>query len=112
MALLGIGINAGTAFLFMRGREHDLNIEGAFLHMAADAAVSGAVVISGLLILATGWKWVDPLAGLLVSAVIAWSAFGLLKSALHLSLDGVPEKIDKARSRGLAREATRRHKRS
>ena len=82
VALLGIGINAGTAFLFMRGREHDLNIEGAFLHMAADAAVSGAVVISGLLILATGWTWVDPLAGLLVSAVIAWSAFGLLKSAL------------------------------
>ena len=95
VALLGIGINAGTAFLFMRGREHDLNIEGAFLHMAADAAVSGAVVISGLLILATGWTWVDPLAGLLVSAVIAWSAFSLLKSALDLSLDGVPEKIDK-----------------
>ena len=82
-------------FLFMRGRENDLNVEGAFLHMAADAAVSGGVVVSALVIMATGWSWVDPLAGLLVCAVIAWSAFGLLKSALHLSLDGVPENIDK-----------------
>ncbi|MDX2258798.1 MAG: cation diffusion facilitator family transporter [Hyphomicrobiaceae bacterium] len=95
VALLGIAINAGTAFLFMRAREHDINIEGAFLHMAADAAVSGAVVVSGFVILATGWTWVDPAAGLLLSAVIAWSAFGLLKSALHLSLDGVPQSIDK-----------------
>ena len=79
----------------MRGREHDINIEGAFLHMAADAAVSGGVVLSALVIMATGWTWVDPVAGLAVSAVIAWSAFGLLKSALHLSLDGVPDKIDK-----------------
>ena len=95
VALLGIAINAGTAYLFMRGREHDINIEGAFLHMAADAAVSGGVVLSALVIMATGWTWVDPVAGLVISAVIAWSAFGLLKSALHLSLDGVPEKIDK-----------------
>ena len=95
VALLGIAINTGTALLFMRGREHDLNAKGAFLHMAADAAVSGGVVMSALVILATGWSWVDPVAGLLVSAVIAWSAFGLLKSALHLSLDGVPANIDK-----------------
>lgn len=95
VALLGIAINAGTALLFRRGRQHDLNVEGAFLHMAADAAVSGGVVLSALVIMATGWSWVDPLAGLLVSAVIAWSAFGLLKSALHLSLDGVPKNIDK-----------------
>lgn len=95
VALLGIAINAGTAFLFMRGREHDLNVDGAFLHMVADAAVSAGVVISAIVIMATGWLWVDPLAGLLVSVLIAWSAFGLLKSALHLSLDGVPENIDK-----------------
>ena len=95
VALLGIAINTGTALLFMRGREHDLNVEGAFLHMAADAGVSVGVVISALVIMATGWSWVDPVAGLLVSAVIAWSAFGLLRSALHLSLDGVPENIDK-----------------
>jgi cobalt-zinc-cadmium efflux system protein len=95
VALLGIAINTGTALLFMRGREDDLNVEGAFLHMAADAGVSVGVVISALVIMATGWSWVDSLAGLLVSAVIAWSAFGLLRSALHLSLDGVPENIDK-----------------
>ena len=95
VALLGIAINAGTAYLFKQGREHDINIKGAFLHMAADAAVSGGVVLSAIVTMATGWTWVDPLVGLAVSAVIAWSAFGLLKSALHLSLDGVPETIDK-----------------
>ncbi len=95
VALLGIGINAATAMLFMKGREGDLNIEGAFLHMAADAAVSGGVVLSALVMMATGWRWVDPLAGLVVSAIIAWSSFGLLRSALHLSLDGVPDGIDK-----------------
>jgi cobalt-zinc-cadmium efflux system protein len=95
VALLGIAINTGTAMLFVKGKEHDLNVEGAFLHMAADAAVSAGVVFSALVMMGTGWLWVDPLAGLLVSAVIAWSAFGLLKSALHLSLDGVPQTIDR-----------------
>jgi cobalt-zinc-cadmium efflux system protein len=95
VAALGIVINTGTALLFLNGRKNDLNVEGAFLHMAADAAVSGGVVISALLMLATGWTWIDPFTGLLVSVVIAWSAFGLLKSALHLSLDGVPETIDR-----------------
>lgn len=95
VALLGIAVNTGTALLFMRGREHDLNVEGAFLHMAADAAVSGGVVISALVIIATGWSWVDSVTGLLVGAAIAWSAFGLMKSALHLSLDGVPDGIDR-----------------
>jgi cobalt-zinc-cadmium efflux system protein len=95
VALLGIAVNAGTAMLFMKGREHDLNIEGAFLHMAADAAVSAGVVVSAVLIMMTGWSWIDPVAGLLVSAVIAWSAFGLFKSAVHLSLDGVPEGIER-----------------
>ncbi len=95
VALLGIAVNTGTALLFMRGRENDLNVEGAFLHMAADAAVSGGVVVSALVMMATGWTWVDPLVGLLISAVIAISAFGLLRSAVHLSLDGVPDKIEK-----------------
>jgi cobalt-zinc-cadmium efflux system protein len=95
VAALGIVINTGTALLFLNGRKNDLNVESAFLHMAADAAVSGGVVISALLMLATGWTWIDPFTGLLVSVVIAWSAFGLLKSALHLSLDGVPETIDR-----------------
>jgi cobalt-zinc-cadmium efflux system protein len=95
VALLGIVINTGTALLFMRGRERDLNIEGAFLHMAADAAVSVGVVLSALIIISTGWAWVDPVAGLFVSAVVAWSAFKLMRSAVHLSLDGVPESVDK-----------------
>jgi cobalt-zinc-cadmium efflux system protein len=95
VALLGILINTGTALLFMRGRECDLNIEGAFLHMAADAAVSVGVVLSALIIISTGWAWVDPLAGLFVSAVVTWSAFRLMRSAVHLSLDGVPESIDR-----------------
>lgn len=95
VALLGIAVNTGTALLFMRGRESDLNVEGAFLHMAADAAVSGGVVVSALVMMSTGWTWVDPFVALLVSAAIAVSAFGLMRSAVHLSLDGVPEKIDK-----------------
>lgn len=95
VALLGIAVNAGTAMLFMKGRKGDLNVDGAFLHMAADAAVSAGVVISALLMLATGWHWLDPLASLLVSGVIASSSFGLLRSAVHLGLDGVPETIDR-----------------
>ena len=95
VALLGIAINTGTALLFLRGRGHDLNVEGAFLHMAADAGVSGGVVLSAVVMMATGWSWVDPLTGLLLCVAIAWSAFGLLKSALHLGLDGVPDGIDR-----------------
>jgi cobalt-zinc-cadmium efflux system protein len=95
VALLGIAINAGTALLFLRGRERDLNVQGAFLHMAADAAVSAGVVFSALAMMATGWRWIDPVTGLIISGVIAWSAFGLLRSALHLELDGVPRTIDR-----------------
>lgn len=95
IAMIGIAINAGTAFLFMRGREGDLNVQGAFLHMAADAAVSAGVVFSALVMMGTGWQGVDPVTGLMISGIIAWSAFGLLQSALHLELDGVPHSIDK-----------------
>lgn len=95
VALLGIAINAGTAMLFMKGRKDDLNVDGAFLHMAADAIVSAGVVLAALLILVTGWQWLDPLAALLVSAVIAWSSFDLLKSTIHLGLGGVPDTIDR-----------------
>jgi cobalt-zinc-cadmium efflux system protein len=93
VALVGIGINAGTAFLFQSERGHDLNAEGAFLHMMGDAAVSGGVVISAGLLLLTGWTWLDPVAAILVSLVISWSAFVILKSALGLSLDAVPASI-------------------
>lgn len=95
VALLGIAVNAATAMLFMKDREKDINIKGAYLHMAADGAVSGGVVVSALITMAWGWRWVDPATGLVVSALIAWSSFGLLRSAIHLSVDGVPEGIDK-----------------
>ena len=95
VALLGIAINGGTAMLFISGRKNDLNIEGAFLHMASDAAVSAGVVLSALLMIATGWTWIDPVVGLLIGAVIGWSSFGVMKSAVHLSLDGVPPSVDR-----------------
>jgi cobalt-zinc-cadmium efflux system protein len=93
-AAVGIAINAGTAMLFSKERKHDLNAEGAFLHMAADAGVSAGVVLSASAMLLTGWTWLDPLAALLVSVIIAWTAFGLLKSSLGLSLDAVPASVN------------------
>lgn len=95
VALIGIVINAGTAMLFMRGRDHDLNIRGAYLHMAADAGVSAGVVIAGLLILLTGALWIDPLVSLLIACVIFWSTWGLLNDSVAMSLAGVPNNIDR-----------------
>ena len=91
----GIIINAASALLFMKGRVADLNVRGAFLHMAADAAVSAAVVLSALLMLISGWSVIDPIAAILVSVVIGWSAFGLSKSALHLTMEGVPASVSR-----------------
>jgi cobalt-zinc-cadmium efflux system protein len=96
VAAVGIAINAGTAMLFRRDRRHDLNAEGAFLHMAADAVVSAGVVVSAAAMLVTGWTWLDPLAAILVSAVVAWAAFGLLRSSIGLALDAVPPLVDRA----------------
>ena len=95
VAGIGIAVNAGTAMLFLRNRQSDLNAEGAFLHMAADAAVSLGVVVSALILLGTGWTWVDPLTAILVSVAIAWSAYGLLRSSMRLGLDGVPDGVDR-----------------
>ncbi len=94
VALLGIGVNAGSALLFRARARHDLNARGAFLHMAADAAVSLAVVVAALGIVATGWHWLDPAAALLVSGLVAWTAFELLRASLGLSFDAVPRAID------------------
>jgi len=96
VALIGVGINTGTALLFREARHTDINAKGAFLHMAADAAVSLGVVLAAVGIMATGWAWLDPLAAILVSLVIAVTAFGLLRSALGLSLDAVPPSVDPA----------------
>ena len=76
VAAVGIVINGLTAWMLMAGRHGDLNIRGAYLHMLADAAVSGGVVIAGLAILMSGWNWIDPLASLVISGVIVWSTWG------------------------------------
>ena len=92
VAGIGIFINAGTAALFLRG-QHDINIRGAFLHMAADALVSLGVVIAGLAILWTGATWIDPAVSLLIVLVIAWGTWGLLKDSVAMSLLAVPKGI-------------------
>ena len=94
VAAIGIFVNGLTAFLFARGREHDLNIRGAFLHMASDALVSLAVVFAGFVILWTGQEWVDPVMSLAVAVVILWGSIGLLKESVWMSLAGVPAGID------------------
>ena len=94
VAGIGIVVNLGTALLFMRGREHDINIQGAFIHMAGDALVSLGVVVVGALTLAFGWAWLDPAASLAIAAVIVVSTWGLFRQSLHLLFDGVPAHID------------------
>ena len=94
VALVGIGINTGSALLFKRAQKDDLNAKGAFLHMAADAAVSGAVVLAAIGIMLTGWTWLDAGVAIAVSLLIAFTSTGLFREALHLSLDGVPDRIN------------------
>jgi cobalt-zinc-cadmium efflux system protein len=94
VAAIGIAINTATALMFMRGRKHDINIRGAFLHMAADALVSVGVVGAGLLILWTGAVWIDPVTSLVIVAVIGWGTWGLLKDSVKMGLLGVPDAID------------------
>jgi cobalt-zinc-cadmium efflux system protein len=92
VAAVGIAVNTATALLFASGRKGDLNIRGAFLHMAADAAVSLGVVIAGFVILATGWLWLDPAVSL-ISVVILAGTSGLLRDSFNLALDAVPPGI-------------------
>ncbi len=96
MIVAGIGflVNGGTAALFLSSRRHDLNARGAFLHMAADAAVSLGVVASGAVIMATGWTWLDPAASLVIAVVILAGTWNLLREALDLAMDAVPAGID------------------
>ncbi|ABD85652.1 cation diffusion facilitator family transporter [Rhodopseudomonas palustris] len=96
VAGVGIVINGVTAWLFASGRKGDLNIRGAYLHMMADAAVSAGVVIAGLLILLTGWNWLDAVTSLLISAAIFWGTWGLLRDSVAMSLAAVPRGIDPA----------------
>ena len=94
VAAIGVVINTTTALLFLSGKDSDLNIRGAFLHMAADAAVSLGVVVSGALILFFGFGWLDPLISLVIAAVILLSTWGLLRDSLNLAVDAVPRHVD------------------
>jgi cobalt-zinc-cadmium efflux system protein len=94
VATAGIVINGITAWLFASGRKDDLNIRGAYLHMAADAAVSAGVVVAGFAIMATGWLWLDPVTSLVIVAVIIWGTWGLLRESMAMSLSAVPAVID------------------
>src|SRR6266513_1593637 len=94
VAAIGIVINGISALLFMSGRKRDLNLKGAFLHMAGDAAVSAGVVVAAFAIKLTGWQWLDPAVSLAIGAVIVWGTWGLLRESINLSMDAVPAGID------------------
>ncbi len=96
VAAIGVVINTVTALLFVSGQKHDLNIRGAFLHMAADAGVSLGVVVAGIIIMATGWLMIDPLISLFIVAVILVGTWSLLRDSMNLAIDSVPEGIDMA----------------
>lgn len=94
VAFIGILINGFTAFLFHADHERDLNRKGAFLHLVSDAIFSAGVVLAGLVIVVTGWLWVDPVMSLVISVAIAIGTWQLLRDAANLALDGVPSGID------------------
>jgi cobalt-zinc-cadmium efflux system protein len=100
VAALGILVNGATALMFARGRAGDINIRGAYLHMASDAAVSAGVVVSGFIISRTGWAWLDPVTSLAIVAVIVFGTWGLLRDSVTMAMDAVPPSIDPAAVKG------------
>ncbi|MFG1214857.1 cation diffusion facilitator family transporter [Xanthobacter flavus] len=96
VALVGVGVNIGTALLFMAGRKGDLNVRGAFVHMVADGAISLGVVIAGAVIALTGWLWLDPVVSLAISVAIVVGTWGLLRDSVNLAMDMVPAGVDAA----------------
>ncbi len=100
VAAAGIAVNGVTAWLFARGSKGDLNIRGAFIHMASDAAISAGVVVAALVTLRTGWRWLDPSVSLVIVVLIIAGTWGLLRESVRLALDGVPAGVDQA---GVAR---------
>ncbi len=94
VAAAGVVINTGTALLFLRGRQKDVNIRGAFLHMAADAGVSLGVVVAGIILQFTGWARLDPAVSLGIAAAILIGTWGLLRESFDLAMDAVPRGID------------------
>lgn len=96
VALLGVIVNGVTTFLFVHGQKEDLNIKGAFMHMAADTGVSLGVVVTGFIMLATDWTWLDPVVSLVIAIIILIGTWGLLRDAINLALNGVPNNVDLA----------------
>jgi cobalt-zinc-cadmium efflux system protein len=96
VAAAGVLVNGATAALFLRDRDRDLNVRGAYLHMVADAAVSLGVVAAGAMILATGWLWLDPVTSLAIVAAILYGTWGLLRDSLALSVQAVPIGVEPA----------------
>lgn len=99
VAAIGVVINTATALLFVGGHRHDLNVRAAFLHMAADAAISLGVVVAGIFILFSGWGWVDPVTSLAIVVIIFLSSWGLLRESFDAAMDAVPKGIDVAEVR-------------
>ncbi len=104
VAAIGIVINGLTAWMFASGRKADINIRGAFLHMAADAAVSAGVLVAGAVILLTNWHWVDPFVSLVICAIITWGTWGLLKDSVRMSLGAVPRGLDPSEVRAYLKQ--------
>ena len=94
VGLVGVAVNGVTAFLFMAGRKGDLNIRGAFAHMAADAGLCAGVVLAGVAILYSGWSWIDPVVSLIIACIIVYGTWGLLRDAITMSLAAVPPGIE------------------
>jgi cobalt-zinc-cadmium efflux system protein len=99
VAAIGIAVNGITAWLFASGGKSDINLRGAFLHMASDALVSAGVVLAGLVILLTGWLWLDPVVSLIINALIIWGTWGLLRESLAMSMAAAPAHIDPVKVR-------------
>ena len=94
VAATGVVVNGVTAWLFMKDKNRDMNVKAAYLHMAADTLVSLGVVVSGIVIHFTGWYVLDPIVGIVIALVIAWSTRGLLAESTRLSIDAVPKSMD------------------
>lgn len=94
VAAVGVAVNTVTALLFLQGRKHDLNLRGAFLHMAADAGVSLGVVLAGVVIMLRGWLWVDPVVSLVIVGILVAGTWGLLRDSMRYAMDAVPQGVD------------------
>ena len=94
VALAGVVVNGASALLFLKGRKDDLNVRSAFLHLASDAALSLGVAVAGAIMLATQWWWLDPAVSIAISLIILAATWSLLKTSLHLAVQGVPEHVD------------------